>query len=169
MSNRRPVPSEPQIDNAACRRRAPSYCPRPMTGTRMTMLAGLLLVWSCQQCGPPRPSTPDAGDVDGGTGEGGGQGGGGGRTGTSVDGGPRLVGCEVNASTGGTPPECAPSEGACTKSDDCPSKLCLKLGTGGVCTEPCTTQPDCEPGWTCQQRWTSNGPEGFCVPERRTP
>ena len=120
----------------------------------------------CQQCGA---GMPDAGEAGGGGGgeETGGGGGGGGR-GIDSDAGPLLIGCEVDAGTSATP-ECSPATSGCQSATDCVTGLCLKLATGGVCTNACGDGGGCEPGWSCQRRWTGVGEDGFCVPTRRTP
>lgn len=118
----------------------------------------------CQQCGG---GMPDAGEGGGGGGETTGGGGGGGDE-TDSDAGPLLIGCEVDAGSLATP-ECTPTTGGCQSATDCPTGLCLKLATGGVCTQACGDGGGCAPDWTCQQRWTGAGQEGFCVPARRTP
>lgn len=115
---------------------------------------------ACEQCGDP--PLPGGGEV--------GVGGGGG---TEVDdeadaAGPRLIGCEVDAGSGATP-ECTPSLTGCQLAMDCPTGLCLKLATGGVCTRACGDAGACEPDWRCQRRWTGLGDEGFCVPVARMP
>lgn len=124
---------------------------------------------ACEQCGTP--ALPDGGAGGGGeVGAGGGEGGGGGSSEADAgsDAGPRVLGCEVDAG-GLATPECTPSTGGCQQAADCPSGLCLKLSTGGVCTRSCGDAGSCEPGWSCQRRWTGAGEEGFCVPSGRTP
>lgn len=130
-----------------------------------------LTLGACQQCG-------SAGESDGGTGGGGAVGGGsgggetgggaGGGSGADAGSGPRLIGCEVDASIADTP-ECAPASSGCHSSMDCDSGLCLTLAGGGVCTTPCDGAADCQSGWTCQRRWTGAGHQGFCTPARRSP
>lgn len=85
-----------------------------------------------------------------------------------VDDGGVLVGCEVAALREAAPPECAPAVAGCQVPADCPSGLCLRLASGGVCTQACSGAT-CPAGWRCQQRWTGRGQEGYCVPTRRTP
>jgi len=138
---------------------------------RWGVLLALVLLGSCAQCGSAGQPDGGGGGTGGSGGAGGGDGGGaGGGGGGDVDaGGPKLVGCEVTPQTGGVPPECAPPPGACTSAADCPSDLCLQLGSGSVCTTPCADAGSCNAGWTCQLRWTGAGQQGFCVPERRMP
>jgi hypothetical protein len=122
------------------------------------------------ECGAP--GLPDGGG--GGAGGGGDMGVGGGGGGSDVDSGvdsdagPRRIGCEVDAGSIATP-ECTPASSGCQSATDCPTGLCLKLATGGVCTHACGDAGACEPTWSCQRRWTGAGNEGFCVPARRTP
>ncbi len=80
------------------------------------------------------------------------------------DDGGLLVGCEVTATVQGTPPECSPSTAGCTGSADCASGLCLSLVSGRICTRACASNAGCDPGWTCQLRWTGGGKAGFCIP-----
>jgi len=84
-----------------------------------------------------------------------------------VDDGGLLVGCEVAAVVEGVPPECTPSAAGCKAPGDCSSGLCLRLAVGGVCTRACASSDGCDPGWTCQLRWTGAGKQGFCVPAGR--
>lgn len=129
--------------------------------------AVMVLLSACQQCGQ---GMPDGGEgIEGG---GGGETGGGGGaefdSGVESDAGPRLIGCEVDAGLLVTP-ECMLNVSGCQNASDCPSGLCLKLATGGVCTNLCGDAGGCQPDWSCQRRRTALGEEGFCVPARRTP
>lgn len=133
---------------------------RSLRGWFLVLVVGL---GACQECG--EPALPDGGEGGGG----GEVGGGGGEvdSGVETDAGPRLIGCEVDAGSVSTP-ECTPSPSGCQLATDCPTRLCLKLATGGVCTQPCGDAGGCAPDWRCQRRWTGSGEEGFCVPAGRT-
>jgi hypothetical protein len=86
-----------------------------------------------------------------------------------VDDGGVLVGCEVEATAGGTPADCTPHSAGCQQASDCASGLCLELAGGSICTVECGGASACPPGWTCQTRWTGAGQQGFCVPAGRAP
>ncbi|MEM9195597.1 MAG: hypothetical protein AAGF12_40900 [Myxococcota bacterium] len=55
-----------------------------------------------------------------------------------------LIGACAN-----NPETTAPRMQSCVSGSDCPSRLCIPTGRGGLCSTQCSSGADCPPGWAC--------------------